>query len=90
MSGIIYIDPQTMDEVTDAALADFDDTLNDMLDNGECDDFDLVAWQEIARQFYVNGYVHGAMEALSNEDFADSISLMDEEVKYQREQEDKQ
>lgn len=81
----IHIDPETQDSIIACGMADFDASVEQFIASNPHLDFDSVSWIDIAQQFFINGYISGALEAISNQDFKESIELMDEEIKYQQE-----
>jgi len=78
------LDPQTQKEVFSIVFLDFENIIDDLLkDNGE-EFYKNLDWIDLAKLFYVNGYIHGASECVKNPKFEEAIKLLGDEIAYQK------
>ena len=81
----IEIDPWTSKSVMRKATDNFDDILNE-LTNEYGDDFltDMEP-MELAKLFFVNGYINGGTDASKDDDIREDFITLNGEIEYQRE-----
>lgn len=83
MSRKLYIDPTTQQEFEEAARQAYHDLL-DSIDPEDYEDEDLD-YQDIAELFFYNGFMSGCLKMHADEDFRETVLVLDEEVKMQTE-----
>lgn len=82
---MIYdLDPETRMTVFSTAFRDFDGIVEDVLKNNPEEFYENLPWIEVAKMFYLNGYIHGAGEYMENPEFAEAIKLFTDEIAYQK------
>ena len=76
----LFIDPITHQEVLGRARLAMDEVLAEL----DPDILEQMDWRDIAEQFYLNGYINGALETVNDSHFRETIELFNEEVEYQQ------
>lgn len=84
MERIIDLDPETRKIVLSRATNSFINSMAKILDDYGINALQGMVLDDIARLFYLNGFVNGAVAAATDNDFLDSVSLMNEEIEYQK------
>ena len=82
----ITIDPITEKEAWDIARNAFDDYIEDSQDEliKEFTKHDLL--MDLFRNFYMNGFIHGAKAMTDDPDLQETIHMIAEEINYQLKQ----
>lgn len=88
MSRSVNIDPTTDSRIKETAEASLREIFDELVEG--IPEEVLSNWQAVALMFYTNGFIHGGIEAVSNEEFREDIELMLDEIKFQREQWEKE
>lgn len=81
MSMKLYIDPTTQREFEEAAR----EAYHDLLDSIDVEDLEDADLQDIAELFFYNGFMSGCLKMHADEDFRETVLVLDEEVKMQTE-----
>ena len=81
MSRKLYIDPTTEREFEEAAR----EAYHDLLDSIDVEDLEDADLQDIAELFFYNGFMSGCLKMHADEDFRETVLVLDEEVKMQTE-----
>ncbi len=81
MSSKLYIDPTTEREFEEAARQAYS-SLMESIDVEDLEDVDL---QDIAELFFYNGFMSGCLKMHADEDFRETVLVLNEEVKMQTE-----
>jgi len=81
----VHIDPDTESEVMQKCDARFNNVIEELME--DCSESVLAEldWLELARLFYTNGYINGALDTVDDEEFHEAVSLMHDEIQYQKE-----
>ena len=78
----VELDPITAEEVDKVIETEFNEIVNAMQKDGM--DFDTLSFDDIAELFFANGFLRGCMAMTENEDLKETMSLVSEEIEYQK------
>jgi hypothetical protein len=81
MSRKLYIDPTTEREFEGAARKAY----LDLLDSIDVEDYEDADLQDIAELFFYNGFMSGCLKMHTDENFRETVLVLNEEVKMQTE-----
>ena len=84
MERIIDLDPETRKTVINRAMNSFINSKGKILNDYGLELLCDMEFDDIAKLFYLNGFVNGALATANDNDFQDSVSLMNEEIEYQK------
>ena len=78
------LDPYTRREVFQAAaFSSFEQVLK-VMEKDYANLEEEPDWRAVARVAYVNGFINGSIAATTNEDYKGTVSLMNDEIAYQK------
>ena len=77
------LDPYTRREVFQAAFSSFEQVLK-VMEKDYANLEEEPDWRAVARVAYVNGFINGSIAATTNEDYKETVSLMNDEIAYQK------
>lgn len=81
MSQKLYIDPTTEREFEEAARQAY----SSLMESIDVEDLEDLDYQDIAELFFYNGFMSGCLKMHTDEDFRETILVLNEEVKMQTE-----
>ena len=79
----INIDPITMGDVMTQFYDNYESAKQELVEEYG-DSFEYMYWEDVAELFCLNGFLLGCMAMTENEELKESISLMLEEIEYQK------
>lgn len=83
MEKTFDIDPITRKELFDAALKGFCEMLQTM--ESDSTEYFMMDWRDVAKQAYTTGFIHGCIGSSTDENLKETVFVMNEEIKMQRE-----
>lgn len=81
MSRKLYIDPTTEREFEEAARQAY----SSLMESIDMEDLEYADLQDIAELFFYNGFMSGCLKMHTDEDFRETVLVLNEEVKMQTE-----
>lgn len=83
MEKTIDLDPITKKEIFNAIEKGFAELLQTM--ESDSTEYFMMDWRDVAKQAYTTGFIHGCIGSSTDENLKETVFVMNEEIKMQRE-----